>query len=72
MNFSNSLNEAIYNNKILNILKILILLTPMFVNKNIYKFRINQELILKTFILIVLTLFIINLFVSKIKCPIKT
>lgn len=72
MIFSNSLNEAIYNKKVLNISKNLILLTPLFVNKNIYKFRINQELILKTFILILLTLFIINLFVSKIKCPIKT
>ena len=72
MNYFKILNDVINNKKISNILKILILLTVMFVNKNIYEFRINQELILRTFILIVLTLFIINLFISKIKCPIKT
>ena len=72
MNYFKILNDVINNKKILNILKILILLTVLLVNKTIYEFRINQELILKTFILIVLKLFIINLFMSKIKCPIKT
>jgi len=72
MNYFKILNDVINNKKILNILKILILLTVLLVNKTIYEFRINQELILKTFILIVLSFFIINLFISKIKCPIKT
>ena len=72
MNYFKILNDVINNKKILNILKILILLTVLLVNKTIYEFRINQELILSTFILIVLPLFIINLFMSKIKCPIKT
>lgn len=67
MNSSNSLNETIYNKTISNILKILILLTALFVNKNIYEFRINQELILNVFIWIALTLFIIKILISEIK-----
>ena len=46
---------------------ILILLNAMFVNKNIYEFIINQELIIKIFTLIALSLFIIKILVSEIK-----
>ena len=67
MKASKILGDTIYNIRISNILKILILFTSLYAYKNIYEFRINQELILNVFIWIALTLFIIKILISEIK-----
>jgi len=42
----------IYNNLVNIFLKLLLLFTPLFVNKYVYDFRVNQEAILKLFTLV--------------------
>ena len=53
-------NDNIYNKIILTNLKLLILFIPLFCNKNVVYLRINQELILKIFIIFTFTIWILN------------
>lgn len=53
-------NENIYDKLILINLKLLILFIPLFCNKNIVYLRINQELILKLFIIFSFAFWILN------------
>ena len=53
-------NDNIYNNIIITSLKLLILFIPLFCNKNIVYLRINQEFILKIFIIFSFTFWILS------------
>jgi len=55
------------------ILKLLVLLIPLFVYKYVYEFRINQKMVLTFFVLITLTLWIINILLKEefTWCPTK-
>lgn len=64
---SNSKYDNFYKNNIILSIKLIILFTSLYVNRHVYEFRINQEFILKVFISIALTLFIINFIISEIK-----
>jgi O-antigen ligase/Tfp pilus assembly protein PilF len=56
------LNRRITNINSLNIiLKTIIILVPLFVNKNIYNFRINQEAVLKLLVIIALFLWLLRI-----------
>lgn len=55
-------NHIFYNKMIFFSLKGLIAFILLFVNKYIYEFMINQGTILKIFIIIILTLYIIQFF----------
>lgn len=59
------LKEDYYKKIILICLKILILATVLLVNKYVYEFRVNQEMVLKLFIIIILTLLIIKYLETK-------
>lgn len=73
------LKEDYYKKIILICLKILILATVLLVNKYVYEFRVNQEMVLKLFIIIILTLLIIKYletkeiswYVNKLNLPIS-
>jgi len=56
----NIIKKQFYKKNILSCLKILILFIVLFVNKQVYTFRVNQEMILKLFIIVILTLLIIK------------
>ena len=47
-------DSTIYNKIITIILKLLLLSAPLFVNKYVYDFRVNQEAVLKLFTLILI------------------
>ena len=51
----------IYNNLVNIFLKLLLLFTPLFVNKYVYDFRVNQETCLKLFTLILITIWLIKM-----------
>jgi len=53
-------NDNIYNKLILTNLKLLVLFIPLFCNKNIIYLRINQEAVLKLFIIFAFTFWILN------------
>ncbi len=57
--------EEFYKKNILICLKGLILFIVLLVNKYVYEFRIDQEMILKLFIIIISTLLIIKFLVVK-------
>jgi len=59
------IKKQFYKKNILSCLKILILFIILFVNKQVYTFRVNQEMILKLFIIIILTLLIIKYLETK-------
>jgi len=59
------IKEEFYKKNILNCLKMLILFIVLLVNKYVYEFRVNQEMILRLFIIIILTLLVIKYFVEK-------
>ena len=61
----NILKEDYYKTIILICLKVLILTIVLLVNKYVYEFRVNQEMILRLFIIIILTLLVIKYFVEK-------
>ena len=61
----NIIKKPFYKKNILSCLKILILFIILFVNKQVYTFRVNQEMILKLFIIIILTLLIIKYLETK-------
>ena len=54
--------EEYYKKIILICLKVLILAIVLLVNKYVYEFRINQEMILRLFIIIISTLLVIKYF----------
>jgi len=54
-------NKKLYNKSILIILKVLILFITLFVNKYILDFKIDQIMILKLFVIIALTLSMVEL-----------
>ncbi len=56
-----TLTEDKYNKSITTILKIFILFNSLFIFKEVYNFRINQEMILKLFTIILIILWIIKL-----------
>jgi len=43
-----------------NILKLAVLTIPLFINKNVHEFRVNQEMLLKLLLIIALTLWAIE------------
>lgn len=51
----------IYNNLIIIFLKLLLLTVPLFVNKYVYNFRVNQEAILKLFTVILFSIWLIKI-----------
>lgn len=59
------LKEEYYKKIILICLKVLILAIVLLVNKYVYEFRVNQEMILRLSIIIILTLLVIKYFVEK-------
>jgi len=59
------LKEEYFKKIILICLKVLILFIVLLVNKYVYEFRVNQEMILRLFIIIILTLLVIKYFVEK-------
>jgi len=59
------LKETFYQKTLLALLKLLILSISLFIYKYIYNFRINQEMILKLFAILLLILWIIKLFSSE-------
>jgi O-antigen ligase/Tfp pilus assembly protein PilF len=71
-------NNEVYNKIILTNLKLLILFIPLFCNKNIVYLRINQELILKLFIIFTFTSWVLSrlnntsleINISKLNLPI--
>ena len=60
-NFNMSIKKQLYKKIILISLKLLILFISLFSYKYVYEFRINQEMILKLFVIIALNLWIIKL-----------
>jgi len=73
MNKYDQKSEIFYKKSILFILKILIFLIPLTAYKCVYEFRINQKMVLIFFVLIALTLWIINILLKKefTWCPTK-
>ena len=61
----NILKEDYCKTIILICLKVLILTIVLLVNKYVYEFRVNQEMILRLFIIIILTLLVIKYFIEK-------
>ena len=55
------LNETFFKKTFLILLKSLVLLISLFIYKYVYNFRVNQEMILKLFIIILIILWIIKL-----------
>jgi O-antigen ligase/Flp pilus assembly protein TadD len=55
------LQDAFYKKTLLTNLKLLVLFISLFIYKYVYDFRINQEMILKLFIIILIILWIIKL-----------
>jgi O-antigen ligase/Tfp pilus assembly protein PilF len=55
------LNETFFKKMLLTLLKLFVLFISLFIYKYIYDFRINQEMILKLFIIILIILWIIKL-----------
>jgi hypothetical protein len=43
-----------------NVLKSVILLVPLFINKNVHQFRVNQEILLKFLIIMALALWAVE------------
>jgi len=58
-------SDKFYKKMVLNSLKALILFIALFINKNVFEFRINQEMILKLFIITILGLWTIKFLTSK-------
>ena len=58
-------SDKFYKKMVLNSLKALILFIALFINKNVCEFRINQEMILKLFIVTILGLWAIKFFTSE-------
>jgi len=57
-------NDKIYKNIILNMLKLFVLFITFFIYKYVYNTRINQEAVLRLFIIILITIWIIKLLSS--------
>ena len=57
--------EMFNQKQIFIILKSLVLFTPLFMNKYVNKFRINQEMILNLFVLIAIVLWIIEILIKE-------
>lgn len=51
----------IYNNVITIFLKLLLIIVPLLVNKYVYNFRVNQEAVLKLFIIILFVVWLIKI-----------
>ena len=54
-------NDKIYKNLILNTLKLFVLFIAFFIYKYVYNARVNQEAVLRLFVVILITLWIIKL-----------
>ena len=61
MNYSFTIKNITFKNIILSNLKLLILITPVVVNKNIYNFKVNQETSLKLFTIILFSSWILRI-----------
>ena len=59
------LKEEYYKKIILICLKVLILAIVLLVNKYVYEFRVNQEMLLRLFIIIILAVLVIKYFAKK-------
>lgn len=54
-------DNIIYKKSIIVVLKLLLLSAPLFVNKYVYNFRVNQEAVLKLFIIILFAIWLVKI-----------
>jgi len=65
-------NNIIYKKSIAIVLKLLLLSIPLFANKYIYNFRVNQDAILKLFTVILFAIFLVKIINTGEYCLKKT